>query len=59
MERTVRIIGLGEQQSDLKYWLSKSPQELLTAIETLRKHYVKLNHIRPRLQRVCQVIKPA
>lgn len=56
MERTVRIVGLRENQSDLKYWLSKSPQERLAAIETLRKQYVKLKHFRPGLQRVCRVI---
>ena len=56
MERTVRIVGLREKQSDLKYWLSKSPQERLAAVETLRKQYVRFKHIRPGLQRVCRVI---
>lgn len=47
MERTVKIVGLREHQSDLTYWLSKSPQERLAAIETLRKQYIKFNPIRP------------
>ncbi len=57
MAKVVKIVGLHETQSDLTYWLSKSPQERLAAIEILRQQYVKLKHIQPRLQRVCRVIK--
>lgn len=57
MEKTVKIIGLREQQSDLMFWLSKSPQERLAAIEILRQQYVRLKHIQPGLQRVCRIIK--
>lgn len=56
MEKTVRIIALRDDQSDLTYWLSKSHQERLMAIEILRQQYVRLQCIEPRLQRVCRII---
>jgi hypothetical protein len=59
MEKVVRIIGLREEQSDLSYWLKKSPEERLAAIEILRQQYVRLNRIEPRLQRVCRVVNTA
>ena len=57
MEKVVKIVGLREQDSDLAYWMSKSPQERLAAIEILRQQYVRLKGIQPRLQRVCRIIK--
>lgn len=57
MERTIKIVGLREEQSDLLYWLSKSPQERLAAMEILRMQYVRFKRLEPRLQRVCRVIK--
>jgi hypothetical protein len=57
MEKVVKIIGLRDPQSDLAYWLSKTPQERLAAIEILRQQYVRLQGIQPRLQRVCRIIK--
>ena len=59
MERVVKIVKLRDQQSDLEYWLSKTPQERIAAIEILRQQYVRLQHIKPRLQRVCRIIKSA
>ena len=57
MEKVVRIVSLYDDQSDLNYWLSKTPQERLAAIETLRLQYVRLKRIQPRLQRVCRIVK--
>lgn len=56
MEKTVRIIALRDDQSDLTYWLSKSHQERLMAIEILRQQYVRLKCIEPGLQRVCRIV---
>jgi hypothetical protein len=56
MEKTVRIVKLGEEPSDLSYWLSKSPQERLAALETLRQQYVRLKRIEPGIQRVCRIV---
>jgi len=58
MEKVVKIVSLRDTSSDLEYWLSKSPQERLIAIEILRKQYARLNGIQPRLQRVCRIITP-
>jgi len=58
MEKVVKIVSLRETNSDLAFWLSKSPQERLLAIEILRKQYARLNGIQPRLQRVCRIVKP-
>ena len=45
MEKVIKVIGLHDQQSDLSYWLSKTPQERLAAIEILRQQYVQLKGI--------------
>lgn len=59
MEKVVHKYNLGEEPSDLQYWLTKTPQERLSALESLRDLYIKLtnNGIKPRLQRVYTVIK--
>ena len=57
MEKVVKIVNLHAPQLDLLYWLSKSPQERLAAIEILRQQYVRLKRIQPRLQRVCRIIE--
>lgn len=56
MEEVVKIIHQDEQQSDLLYWLSKTPQERLAALEILRNQYVRLEDIQPGLQRVCRIV---
>lgn len=59
MEKVVHKFNLGEEPSDLQYWLTKTPQERLSALESLRDLYIKLtnNGIKPRLQRVYTVTK--
>ena len=59
MERVVKIVGLREEQSDLTYWLSKTPQERLAAIEILRQQYVRFKRVQPRLQRICRIVDQA
>lgn len=56
MEKVVKIVHLRDSSTDLAYWLTKTPQERLAAIEILRQHYFKLMGIEPRLQRVCRII---
>ncbi len=57
MERVVRIIPMRAPQSDRAYWMSKTPQERIAALETLRQQYVQLQRIQPRLQRVCRIVE--
>ena len=46
--------GFDEAKQNLEYWLSRSPEERLSAVEHLRKQaYGDL----PRLQRVVRVLK--
>ncbi|MBI4650056.1 hypothetical protein HY745_01945 [Candidatus Desantisbacteria bacterium] len=40
--------------SDMKYWLTKSPQERIAAIEILRRQY---NGSTERLQKIVRVIQ--
>jgi hypothetical protein len=57
MEKVIRKTTTKEKQSDLEYWLTKTPQERLNALEFLRQQYVNFNkNVQPRLQRVCTVI---
>ncbi len=56
IKRTVRKIGLKKKSgnSDLQYWLSKTPEQRISAVEILRRQHDG----RPkRLRRVARVIK--
>jgi hypothetical protein len=56
MEKVIKKTTLKEQSSDLKYWLTTSPQERLDALEFLRQQYISFNkNVQSRLQRVCTV----
>lgn len=54
MEKVVKKYKLGEEPNDLEYWLTKTPQERLSALETMRAHYILLAYdgIKPPFQRV-------
>lgn len=56
MEKVIKKTTLKDSSSDLKYWLKKSPQERLDALEFLRQQYINFNkNAQPGLQRVCKV----
>ncbi len=59
MEKSVRKFKLGEEPSDLAFWLTQSPQQRLSALEELRDLTIKLTHngIKPGFQRIYTVIK--
>lgn len=60
MEKVLKIVSLKDQKSDYSYWLTKSPQVRLDAIEQLRIQYINfLKNVEPRLQRVCTIINKA
>lgn len=57
IEKTVKIHKLGDKdqiQSDLEYWLLRSPGERISAVEILRRQY---NGNSARLQRTVRIIK--
>lgn len=56
MEKVLKITSVKEKQSDYSYWMTKTPQERLEAIEFLRQQYIKFkDDIQPGLQRFCKV----
>jgi len=56
MEKVLKITSVKEKQSDYSYWITKSPQERLSAIEFLRQQFINYkNDPQPGLQRVCTV----
>jgi hypothetical protein len=58
MEKVIKKTSTKERQSDLEYWLTKTPQERLSALEFLRQQHISFNkNVQPRLQRVCTVTK--
>ena len=61
MEKVVRKYKLGEEPNDLAFWLTKTPQERLSALESLRDLYIKLvnNGVKPGFQMVYKVVKRA
>ncbi len=57
MEKVVRIVQLKDKNDDSDYWMSKSPEERIYAIEFLRQQYIKtLPDAQQRFQRVCNII---
>lgn len=59
MEKVARKISLKDRHNyDLEYWLSKTPEERISAIEFLRKQFYETKDgSPPRLQRVIKLIK--
>lgn len=58
MEKVITRLSSKSRQSDLEYWLSKTPQERLAAIELLRQQYIKFQfgNVPPRFCRVFTII---
>lgn len=60
MEKTVKRLPLHGAQSDTEYWLSRSPEERLAAVEHLRQEWLAFHpDAVQRLQRVCRTVKRA
>jgi hypothetical protein len=57
MKRVIKIINIGDEGFDAKYWSTKTSQERIAALEHLRNQYLTKNGTRQRLQRVCRIIK--
>lgn len=61
MERILKIRSNKESCSDYQYWLSKSYQERIEAIELLRSQYLQImddnksQNVQPRLQRIYSI----
>jgi hypothetical protein len=56
IERVVSKHAIDEDTAkcDLAYWLSRTPEERISAVEILRRQYYEGS---PRLQRVARVIE--
>ena len=57
MQKSVKIMNLKTHDSiadDLKFWLGKSTEERVSAVEYLRRHY---HGSTARLQRVAKVVQ--
>lgn len=57
IEKVVRVCNLSsfdQGKEDLAYWLSKTPEERLSAVEILRRRF---HGSEERLQRVARVIQ--
>lgn len=54
IKKIVKILNLKEKGDDLAFWLSKSSQERIEAVEALR---AQLNEGTPRLQRTIKIIQ--
>jgi hypothetical protein len=60
MIKYVKKFNLGEEpETDLEYWLTKTPIERLAALEKMRQNYITffLNGNKPRFQRIYTVVK--
>jgi hypothetical protein len=55
MEKVVARTSLKERSRDLAYWLSRSPEERLAAVEDLRRQAASDPDAEQGLQRVCRI----
>jgi len=60
IDKVITKVRLEGQSNDLSFWLSKTPQERIAALERIRQEYNRGKYgLDVRLQRVCRVIKQA
>jgi len=58
MEKVIRVIKKSDDRNDFKFWQSKSYQERIDAIETLRLQFIQMKkNVQQGLQRVYTVVK--
>lgn len=58
MEKVISVIKKSDDGNDFKFWQSKSYQERIDAIETLRSQYFQMKkNVQQGLQRVYTVVK--
>lgn len=59
MDKTCFSVGSFDEESDEKaFWLSKTPQERIQALEYMRQMLYGYNPITDRLQRILTVVEP-
>ena len=56
-KKIISITSLFEESDEKEYWLSKTPQERLAALELMRQINYGYNPITDRLQRVLEVVR--
>ena len=58
MDKTAfSVTTLSEKSGDKEYWLSKTPQERLEAVELMRQINYGYNPANARLQRVLEIVE--
>ena len=58
MEKVISVIKKSDDRNDFKFWQSKSYQERIDAIETLRSQYFQMKkNVQQGVQRVYTVVK--
>ncbi len=58
MEKQIRIVKKGQDDSNLLYWLSQTEKQRMTELEHIRQAInLKKYGIRPRFQRVYTIVK--
>ena len=61
IEKKVTVLSLHDSDqtlADLEYWLSRTPEERISAVEILRRQYYGTGTI-PGIQRVVRIIQQA
>lgn len=60
IEKVLNKRTLHQKDNDYLYWMSKSEEERINAIEALRQPLIQtLDHVQQRLQRVYRIIRKA
>jgi hypothetical protein len=58
MEKVVNIIKTDEQQRDVHFWRTQSPERRLATLEAIRQEYIAWKYgTQPGLHRVYHIVK--
>ncbi len=50
------VCNLGEEGTDLEFWLSRTPQERVSAVEYLRRIMYGYDPLTARMERVLEIV---
>jgi hypothetical protein len=58
MEKVVKILSMKDKKNDFDFWMSKSVEERLEAIQRFRNQYFALTgYVREGFPQVCRIIR--
>ena len=57
IKKVIKLTGLHDLSDSKKFWMSKSPEERIEAVETIREHYYSMLGYSetPRIKKIIKI----